>query len=125
MKMTFKNAEIVEMSRQLRESFNENQNFPAKVIFYIQKNQNILNKLSEEIENVRLSILRQYGDLNEDKTYYILREDFKDEATKKIIDLGEIEQTISLNIISLKDLDNISLTYKQMEAIMFMIEEDI
>jgi len=45
------------------------------------------------------------------------------EAQKELNDLFNLEQDVNLHIFKLDDFDGIELTYQQLSAIMFMIEE--
>lgn len=123
MELKLTNTKIVQLTNQLSEVFQSDQDFPVKVIFYIQKNHNLLMDAAKEIEAVRLSILQQYGELDEEGQYYILKDEFKEIAAKKLIDLGNIEQKLDIYTLSLADLKDISLTKKEMEALMFMVQE--
>ena len=123
--MKIKNNDIINYAEKIRNAFsNTKKDFPVKVIFYIQKNQNLLYKLADEIETVRVSILKQYADLSEDGEYYVFREDTKTIATEKLRDLSELQQEVNISMITLEDLKDISLTKDEIDAIMFMIQDE-
>jgi hypothetical protein len=44
-------------------------------------------------------------------------------ANKELQDLFDLEQDLNIHMFNLDDFDGIELTYQQMSAIMFMIEE--
>lgn len=122
MKLT--NNEIYGYAIALNEAFADNtQRLPMKVNFYLQKNKKTLVELGQDIEESRLDIIRNYGELTEDGTQYSISRDKVDAAQKELEDLLALEQEVNIYMISADSLtDNISLTTGQMEAIMFMID---
>lgn len=121
MKMT--NYEIYMTTKALEEAFNNKEQYlPIKVSFYIQKNKALLLSLSQNIEDLRMTIVRNYGALNEDGTAFEVPQDKIEIANKELSDLFNIEQEVNILQISLEAFpDDIQLTNKQMEALMFMI----
>ena len=96
---------------------------PVRISFFLQKNiQKIIN-LAQEIEAARLNIAQSFGELNKDCTSYSVPADRVTEAQKELNDLFNLEQDVNLHIFKLDDFDGIELTYQQLSAIMFMIEE--
>lgn len=122
MKLT--NNEIYGYAIALNEAFADNtQRLPMKVNFYLQKNKKTLVELGQDIEESRLDIIRNYGELTEDGTQYSISRDKVDAAQKELEDLLALEQEVNIYMISADSLtDDISLTTGQMEAIMFMID---
>lgn len=122
MKLT--NNEIYGYAIALNEAFADNtQRLPMKVNFYLQKNKKTLMELGRDIEESRLDIIRNYGELTEDGTQYSISRDKVDAAQKELEDLLALEQEVNIYMISADSLtDDISLTTGQMEAIMFMID---
>ena len=122
MKLT--NNEIYGYAIALNEAFADNtQRLPMKVNFYLQKNKKTLMELGRDIEESRLDIIRNYGELTEDGTQYSISRDKVDAAQKELEDLLNLEQEVNIYMISADSLtDDISLTTGQMEAIMFMID---
>lgn len=94
---------------------------PAAVNFAIQKNKSALMDIAEVIEKGRMNIIQHYGELNEEGSF-VVPEDKIDEANNELMDLLEIEQEVKLYYCDIEALNNVQLTYTQMEAIMFMIE---
>ena len=70
-----------------------------------------------------MNIAREFGELNEDGTQFIVPPAKMPEAQKEINDLFNLEQDLNIHIFKLDDFDGIELTYQQLSAIMFMIEE--
>ena len=122
MKLT--NNEIYCYAIALNEAFADNtQRLPMKVNFYLQKNKKTLVELGQDIEESRLDIIRNYGELTEDGTQYSISRDKGDAAQKELEDLLNLEQEVNIYMISADNLsDDISLTTAQMKAMLFMIE---
>lgn len=99
--------------------------FPVKVNFYIQKNKNILMPLVQEIEDVRLKILSTHGEINEETQQYQLHPEKIDEAVKEFNDLFAVKQTVNFCKCELAELGSVPLTMPQMDALMFMIKEEM
>lgn len=121
------NKKIIEKYEQLKENFNDNSKyFPAKITFIIQKNISILKKLSEEIYFIRDNIIQHYGNPDfENNETYIISEEYRDIAQKELDDLIEMEQEVHILKLKISDIENLEFTMNQMEAIMFMIEEEV
>ena len=122
MKLT--NNQIYNYAIALNEAFADNtQKLPMKVNFYLQKNKKILIELGKDIEESRMEIIQNYGELNEDGSQYIIPKDKIEIIQKELEDLLTLTQEVNIYMISADSLtDDISLTTGQMEAILFMIE---
>lgn len=122
MKLT--NYQIFEYAQSLFDIFkNDNLYIPVKANFYIQKNIKLIAAAGEEIERSRLQIAQHYGILNHEQNQYIIPSDKIEEANKEVNDLFSIEQELDIKTFKLEDLGNAEFTPKQMQTIMFMIEE--
>lgn len=122
--MKLLNSEIFEYTNCLIEQlYNTDIYIPVKANFYIQKNVNILIKMKDEIEQARLKIAAHYGTLDSECNQYIIPAEHIAIVNNEINDLFAIEQEIELTKINIEDLGDIELTPKQMQALMFMIEE--
>lgn len=122
--MILTNNEIYELTSKLVQNFNSTEQYiPIKLNFVINKNIQILKGYFEEIEKARFNIGKQYG-VQEEDGYSILPENFS-AAAKELEDLGKIEQDVQFLKVNINLLDdNIKLTAPQMNAIMFMIDEE-
>lgn len=119
------NAEIYGLSKALNTAFNmEEKYLPARINFFITKNKNILAQLSESIEESRLDIIKHYGMINEKDNSVIVPDDKVIIANNELEDLLNIQQEVDIAILSLSSLDDLEFTPKQMQALLFMIEED-
>lgn len=118
------NRQIYDLYQELTSAFlNEKRYFPAKVNYIIQKNLKTLYQLTQEIENIRLNIVEQYGEIKENYECVILPENISI-ATKELNDLSNIEQDINILYLQLKDIEDIEFTPAQMGAILFMIKDE-
>lgn len=122
--MKINNNNIVQHYENLKNSFNDNKKyFPAKVTFMIQKNIRILEKLSQDIYMTRDKIVQHYGSPNGDETFFI-PEEVRETTQKELDDLLEIEQEVNILKLKFKDIEDLEFTSNQMEALMFMIDEE-
>ncbi len=123
MKLT--NNKIYNYAINLSKVFNTgDQYLPAKVNFFIQKNKKMLIALGADIEEARIAILSNYGELAKDGVTYNFTVENANHANQELNDLLEIEQEVAISKIKLSDLNGLDFTVEQMQAIMFMIEED-
>lgn len=123
--MKLNNYEIYNIAGLYNEVFqNFNQYIPAKVNFYLQKNMSKIAAAAQEIEQARLEVAKQYGVLAEDGSGYSIPEDRIPQANQELNDLFSIEQDLEIKTFSIEDLGSVELTPAQMQAIMFMIDED-
>jgi hypothetical protein len=121
MKMT--NLEIYTIASHLMEAFHDNeQKFPVKMNFFLQKNKRTLLTFAQEIEEARMTIAQTYGIDSGDGNFSIASENVS-KAQEELNQLFSIEQDVNIVKISYNDLDpNMELTSAQMDALMFMIE---
>lgn len=123
MKLT--NQTIYEKATEIQVAFsNETKYIPVRLNFAIQKNLATLTTLQEEIEQARLRIAATYGILDEENMRYIIEEDNKDKVNQELNDLFTMEQEVNIKTCTLAQMEDIDLTLEQMQAIIFMIEED-
>lgn len=123
--MKLNNLQIYTYAEELNTQFLEcNVLLPVRVNFFLQKNIQIITTAAQEIAQVRLDIARKFGVLDEEGANYIIAPEDMADANKELNDLFGLEQELNLHTFKLIDFDNIELTYQQMSAIMFMIEEE-
>lgn len=121
----FTNKEIYNFYFLINENIiNENITLPIKVNFAIQKNFTLLLKLSEEIEQVKQKICAQNGNYIPEENSFKIDKDKIESTQQQLDDLMEIKQEVKIHTIKLEDLENIQLTSKQMQALLFMIEDE-
>lgn len=124
MKLT--NLEILNIFDKINESFKDNNEYiPIKIGFAIQKNISTLYFLVREIENAKVKIAEQYGQLENEKTgEYKISEDKIEDAQKEFNDLLNFEQEIDIRTIKLSDIENLSFTLQQINSLLFMIKDN-
>lgn len=123
--MLLTNQNIYNYAIKLNESFSdETQKLPIKLNFYLQKNKNTLFTLAQEIENSQRQIVNTYGQRDEaNGGQYLIDQNNIDALTKELNDLFELEQEVNIYKINIDSMpDDLTLTTKQMDAIMFMID---
>lgn len=125
MKLT--NLQIYNYANALLEEFGAGCDItlPVKINFFLQKNIQTLTTLGKEVENARLAIVQQYGELNEEGTAYIIPADKIEAASNELNDLLSLEQDVLIRTFKIESFDNVDLTYKQMNALMFMIDDEM
>lgn len=122
--MKFSNYEIYTITNTLTNIFSDLEIYiPAKANFFLQKNIASLSAATQEIEQARLNIAKQYGILDETNEQYKIPAEKIEDANNELNELFRIEQELDIKTFSISDLGNIELTPAQMQAIMFMIED--
>lgn len=121
-----KNEQILNLFENIENAFQNSKHkyLPSKVSFFIQKNRKVLQENVITIEKVRMDIIQNYGKISEDQNRYNFDPEVIETVNKELDDLRNIEQDIQFSKIKLSDLEGIEFTLDQMEALMFMIEED-
>lgn len=95
----------------------------AIVNFFLHKNIEIFNSYHDLIEKTRRDIFYKYGEINEAGELKIPYTQVE-EANKELQNLLEIDQEVEYYLIPLSALKDLKLSNKQMQAILFMIEDD-
>lgn len=124
--MKLSNGEIYNIYTLFEKSFQEDNNkqyLPSKINFFILKNKKLILTAMSEIDLIRKDIIKNYGILQENNEYFIENNNI-DLVNNELNDLLSIEQDIDISKIKLSDIENLEFTLEQMEALMFMIEED-
>ena len=128
MRQQFSNENILKYATSLQQAFlSEDKEIilPVKVNFYLQKNINTLSEAAQSIENSRMKIGERYGEYIEEEGAYIIKDLEKRKiAQKEMEDLLSIDQILEIYYITLEDLQDIKLTTSEMNALMFMINEE-
>ena len=121
--MKLSNQLIYEYAKELQIFNNCDIKIPVKINFFLQKNIRLIQNTAREIESIKMSIAAEYGEVNEERTGYNIPVENTEIVNKELNDLFAIEQELDIHIFKLDIFDNLELTYQQMSAIMFMIEE--
>lgn len=123
MKLT--NNEIYVYAKNLAEAFDDKeQKLPIKISFYLQKNKNTLMQLAQDIEQTRITIAQNYGELDETNQQYLIPSEKMEAAANELNDLFNLEQEVQIYTVNIDSFsDDLTITTAQMEAMMFMIEQ--
>ena len=128
MRKQFCNKDILENATLLHKIFLESNQeivLPIKVNFYLQKNIKTFLKNAEEIEEARLKIGEKYGEYDaNDNSYVIENKELRQKAQQELKDLLSLDQILEIYTITLEDLQDTKLTVAQMNAMLFMIDEN-
>lgn len=125
MTVTLTNGEIYNYANALGEYFsNPEVKFPIKVNFYLQKNQNELISLAQDIEKERVAIVEEFGVLDEETQQYNIPPEKITEASNKINDLFSLTQDVKIYKVNIDAFGDVELTSGQMQALLFMIEDE-
>ena len=122
--LTLQNIEIYMLATQLTAAFNEQEEeskLPIKINFFLQKNINKIIELGQEIDKLRSEIIQKYGVLNEETQQYDIPQEKLEEAQKELNDLFSIEQEVKINMLDINLFDNVDISEKKGNAILFMI----
>lgn len=103
--------------------FNIDGKLPVKINFFLQKNLQVIAAAGKEIDEARMKVAQDFGNLNEEGTQFVVPPENMAAAQKELNDLFNLEQDLNIHVFKLDDFDGIELTYQQLSAIMFMIEE--
>lgn len=123
--LTLTNNQIYNYINILMEQFSDKEmQFPVKINFYLQKNRIELLNLAQEIEKQRINIIQEYGDFNEETQQYDIPTEKIQEASQKIDDLFDLTQDVKIYKVKIEDFGDIKLTSGQMQALLFMIEDE-
>ena len=123
MKLT--NSQIYGLANAFNEAFADfNQYIPVKANFALQKNAQVLAAAAQEIEKSRVEVAQHYGELNEEGTMYSIPNEKMADVQKELDDLFSIEQDLPIKTLSIESFGSAELTPAQMQAIMFMIDEE-
>lgn len=120
--MKFTNQEITTYAQNLS-TFNIDIKLPVRINFFLQKNIQTVMAAFQEIETAKLGIGKEYGQLEENGASYRIPPHNMEIVQSELNDLFNLEQELPIHIFKLDDFDGIELTYQQMSAIMFMVEE--
>lgn len=125
MKILMSNKNINDATMALLINFNDQKDLvlPIPLNFAIQKNLMELARQNEIIEKMRNDIGNKYGQLQDNNNYFI-PEDKREVVSKELHQLMSLEQPVDIRKVYLKDLDGLQLTSQQMQALLFMIEEE-
>lgn len=123
--MKLKNSEIYNYAKKLI-NFNNDEQWPITINFYILKNiQNIIDS-AVAIEKTMQFISKKYGKIiDEESQTYKIEPQNMDIAQKELDELSDIVQEVDIKKIKLSDISTLQMNSEQLNAILFMIEDDL
>lgn len=125
MTITLTNNEIYNYANALAEQFMQDQvKFPIKINFYLQKNMTELIALAQEIEKQRIAIAEEFGTLNTETQQYEIPNENITAASNKLNELFSLSQDVKIYKVKLSAFGDLELTASQMQALLFMIDEE-
>lgn len=125
--MTLTNGQIYNYSKLLIK-FNKNFHSDMSVVinYYIQSNISKILDAGAEVEKSIIFITNKYKDDQQNESGIIkIKDEYIDKAQKELDDLSNIKQNIDIHFIKLSDLKDIHLSTEELQAILFMIEDDL
>ena len=123
--MKFTNYEIYQYANSLMGIFDNKELYiPVKANFLMQKNIGMIAAAAQEIDKARMEIAQHYGSPDESGQQYLISPERMEEASKELNDLFNIEQELSIRTFPIEALGNAEFSPAQMQAIMFMIDEE-
>ena len=79
-----------------------------------------------EIEKSINFISNKYGESSkDDPNMIIIKDEYKEKAQKELDDLASIKQNIDIHLIKLSELKDLELSSEDLQALLFMIEDDL
>lgn len=119
-----KNKQIYEYSQKLAIFSNCNIKMPVRISFYLQKNIQLIQQAAQEIDNARLGIGANFGTPNAAGNGYDIPPENVVAANHELDELFDLEQEINIHKFKIDDFADTELTYQEMSAILFMIEDE-
>ena len=116
MKKTMKNSEMETKSGEKM--------FPdrIRVVYAIKKNKERLVSLLTPYEESRNELLEEYGTKADENGLVSVRKDCKEKWNKEIGELLNIEVEADIHMVKFEEIDGLSLSMNDLEAIDFMLE---
>ena len=126
MKVIMTNLEILNKYIELIKIFNETDALilPIKVNYTLQKNIATLSIQVSLIEKMRDSIGKKFGTYTPDENMYTIPPENLERASDELKILMNSKEEVEIRKIAFQELQDLTLTSKQMQALLFMIEEE-
>ncbi len=126
MKVIMTNLEILNKYIELIKIFNETDALilPIKVNYTLQKNIASLSIQVSLIEKMRDSIGKKFGTYTPDENMYTIPPENLERASDELKILMNSKEEVEIRKIAFQELQDLTLTSKQMQALLFMIEEE-
>lgn len=121
--MILTNRQVIQIFESIYKIKQSNEQLPFKLSFILTKNYKELEDLYNIIIEHRKNIYLKYGKIQDDNTI-IIEKDKMSEYVKEINDFLNIENTINVSRINLKDFDSsIKFSLEIMEGLYEIIDD--
>lgn len=119
-----KNFEILDLFMGLRNLAGDaSRTFPGKIAFAFSRNLKKLQPIVEDIDKARAEVIKKYGVEVEPEKYNIPEQaqaQFSDEMDA----LMDVEEEVTLSMIKFTDIENLSFSVGEIDALTPMISEE-
>jgi hypothetical protein len=72
----------------------------------------VIAAAGQEVEEARIKVAQDFGNLNEDGTQYVVPPERMVDAQKELNDLFNLEQDLNIHVFKIDDFNGIELTYE-------------
>lgn len=100
---------------------NDKLKFPAKVSYIIQRNYKKLLEIAQDILKAKVEICEEYSTSKENDVYRFDDKEKMYKANEELTGLMSVEQEVNILTFDIAAIEDLSLTSKQMEILMLMI----
>lgn len=100
---------------------NDRLKFPAKVSYIIQRNYKKLLEIAQDILKAKVEICEEYSTSKENDVYRFDDKEKMYKANEELTGLMSVEQEVNILTFDIAVIEDLSLTSKQMEILMLMI----
>lgn len=124
-----KNKEILANLEALSKVGANDKALPVKVAYAISKNLKSLSKEAKDIDEMRVTIAKDYCEVDESEKLkvedgkFTIKDGCEKEFEEKVNELFELESELELRKICIDDLNHVELSVNDMLALDFMINE--
>lgn len=119
-----KNYEILSLFNGLRNLAGDNKRtFPGKIAFTFSRNIRKLHPIVEDIDKARTDIIMKYG-VEVEPGKYSVPEQKQPPFEEEMEALMNLEEEVSLSMIKFSDIETLSFSVSEMDALTPMISEE-
>lgn len=119
-----KNYEILDLFTGLRTLARDNsRTFPGKIAYTFSRNLRKLQPIVEDIDRARTTVIKKYGVEVEPEKYNIPEQE-QEHFSNEMDALMNVEEEVSLSMIKFADIENLSFSVSEIDALTPMISEE-
>lgn len=121
------------LNRQIEEAFTQLQQlksntsiqFPSKVAYAIVRNLRVFEPICIDIITTKRQVLERNSRFDEESNSYIFEtKEARDAVQKELDELDNTETKVNVHYIKFSDIEPLSLSIDDMDALYFMIDEE-